>query len=345
MGKYVLTERSELFEPNVYIAMLVDIEGLVKKEKLIKAAQNAFSANESLKSYITINRDGSAEYNRISESKCHVYVTDKNWKDIILENEKKPFAIDKGELLRVFLIHDYYELHKAYWSSRSSVILTYHFTKDEMNSLHSICRKEDVSINSIITATFLKADLANETVGMAVNLRSDKDYSMSNQVSGLSIKLKYDNNMSMEMNAKRFQRKLAKVLSNPSQKYFVLKFMAMLSPTLMDSVLMHIYGLYENKLTDKMSKIMGYKVRKKGDIGLTNLTKLDIPSEYGDYKIKNFIFIPPSISYADHIIGIASMNDGMNLTYHFMNDKNMEQEKEFFDRAIGNIKNVLNDLK
>ncbi len=30
---------------------------------------------------------------------------------------------------------------------------------------------------------------------------------------------------------------------------------------------------------------------------VTNLTKLDIPEEYGEYKLDFFSFIPPVISY------------------------------------------------
>lgn len=422
MSKYVLTERSELFEPNVYIEHIVDIEGPVNEKKIINAVKHAFQANESLMSCILINSDGTAQYKRMAESGCSVSVVNKDWQDIIRENERNLFAIDKGELMRVFitrnnmkyrllvmahhlagdgksityfimdvmkslngeklefkamnnitkdnfqqearipflirlqinrinkkwercgrvfLIHDYYELHISYWSSRRSVILTHHFSKHEIDELHAKCRDKKISINSIVASAFLKADRNNHRVGMAVSIRSDNDHSMSNQVTGISIKMKYNYDEGIITNAGILQKKTYKVLKNSSKKLFVLKFISMLSPSLVDSILMHIYGLYENKVTEEISEIIGYKEKKMSDLAVTNLTRLDIPNVYGKYKIKNFIFVPPVVSYADHLIGVASMDDGMNITYHFMSDKNYSKEKKFFDSAIENIRNEI----
>ena len=51
-------------------------------------------------------------------------------------------------------------------------------------------------------------------------------------------------------------------------------------------------------------------------MSVTNLTKLDIPEEYGEYKLDFFSFIPPVISYGKNIIGISTLGDCTVLTLH-----------------------------
>jgi NRPS condensation-like uncharacterized protein len=88
----------------------------------------------------------------------------------------------------------------------------------------------------------------------------------------------------------------------------------------------------------EFAKLMGYAGGQARELGITNLTRLDIPNVYGEYELRNVIFIPPVVSYAKHIIGVATMGDGMTISYHFMSDQNKEKETEFFKHAIKNLK-------
>jgi hypothetical protein len=106
----------------------------------------------------------------------------------------------------------------------------------------------------------------------------------------------------------------------------------------MDSVLLCTYGLYQNKTTEKLAGVMGYTGKRTRELGITNLTKLDIPGTYGRYGLINGLFIPPVVSYARHIIGVVTMEDGMAVSYHFMSDQDRGKETEFFRSAIQNIK-------
>lgn len=45
--KEIITERSDLFEPNVYIVMCVEIAGKVCPHKLAAAVGEAYRANEA----------------------------------------------------------------------------------------------------------------------------------------------------------------------------------------------------------------------------------------------------------------------------------------------------------
>lgn len=96
MNKVILSERTHLFEPNVYISFLVQIEGVTSTDKLKNAVRTAFSANEVTMSKIVLNKDGTAFYEKMNESGCKIIVTKKNPEEIITENEKILLILQKA---------------------------------------------------------------------------------------------------------------------------------------------------------------------------------------------------------------------------------------------------------
>ena len=57
-------------------------------------------------SKIVLKSDGVAYYEKMSKSNCKVEILQGNWQEIIKENEKCPFELEKGELIRCFIIPD-----------------------------------------------------------------------------------------------------------------------------------------------------------------------------------------------------------------------------------------------
>jgi hypothetical protein len=419
MKNYIYTERADLFEPNIYIQYLVQVVGNPASNALVSAVKDAFAVNEATMSRIVLDMNGDAFYEQMSESGCKVTVSKNHWEDIIRQNEKVTFAIDKGELMRVFVLtldgdvfllimahhlvgdgkavtyfiedvmriltgesleykgmrlitkesmpkksklpllfklyvnslnkkwkrtgqtfqwDDYYDIHKAYWKEHSSQILYEYFSPEEIDRIHSHAKEIGVSVNSYITTAFLEANRDNGTTGMAVNIRLNDNKSISNQVSGISVDYIFSDKITFDENAQIIHQKVLSKLRKPVMKYFVLQFILLFTPSLIDSVLLYTYGLYKNKTTQRLAKIMGYVGRKTRELGITNLTKLDINNTYGRYILKNGLFIPPVVSYAKHIIGVSTMEDGMSISYHFMSDQDREKEMKFFSRAARNIK-------
>lgn len=419
MKNHIYSERVDLFEPNIYIGYLVQITGNPSLDVLVSAVKTAFAANEATMSRIVYNRNGDAYYEQMSESGCKVSIIKDDWKDIIRRNEKITYAIDQGELMRVFVIvaerdiyllvmahhlvgdgkavtyfiedvmivlsggslgykpmqlishksipvktelplllklyvgilnkqwkrsgktfrwDDYYNIHEAYWMEHSSEIVYEYFSPEEVNRIHAHTKEIGVSVNSYITAAFLEANRENTTIGMAVNIRLNKNKSISNQASGISVDHIFSDKITFDENAQLIHKKVMYKLEKPVMKYFILRFIPLFTPSLIDSVLLHTYGLYQNRTTQKLARLMGYVGGKKRELGVTNLTKLDIPNTYGRYGLKNGIFIPPVVSYAKHIIGVSTMEDGMTISYHFMSDQDREKELEFFKRGIRNLK-------
>ena len=105
MKNHIYSERVDLFDPNIYINLVVEIIGNPNTEEVISAVKLAFKSNEATMSKITLDNNGEAYYEKISASGCKVECTNGDWRAIIKENEKIPFEIDKGELIRVFLIN------------------------------------------------------------------------------------------------------------------------------------------------------------------------------------------------------------------------------------------------
>lgn len=394
MKKYIRTERANLFEPNVYISMVVKISGMVSKEAVREAVEKAYEANEATMSRIVMEDGGDAYYEKMESSGCKFFFDSRSFITIIKESEKNPFAIQKGELVRtyltienqemVLLIHahhlvgdgksililvkdvmdglsgkqpeykpmflidqrflrkkaklrlgirlalknvnrkwekvgkaftweDYYDVHKRYWESHSSEIEAKTYSANE---LKKNC-KNGATLNSYLITDFLRKTTESKVVGIPVNIRED-DNGMSNQTSGISIKCQYQTDKSFEENLSIIHKEIYKMIQNVNMKYFILLFMGQLNPSLVDSILLQTHGCYQNKLSKKMAGIMGYIGKEGRDLGVTNLTRIDIPNDYGSFRIEDILFIPPKVSYTRNVVGVCTYGDNLTVCHHKM---------------------------
>jgi hypothetical protein len=108
---------------------------------------------------------------------------------------------------------------------------------------------------------------------------------------------------------------MQKKLSDDRYRFFVLQFMGRLDDTLKDSLNLEHAGYFHGKTSAKLAELLGYgdKVR---DLSITNLTRADISLKYGEYEIKEMVFIPPVVSYAKNVIGIITTGNAMYVTRH-----------------------------
>ena len=103
------TERADLFDVSILIAMRVHISGKLAEDEIRAAFDKSVRAYEILGTRVCIERDGSAYYVRNDEispadfENNRIAFEDNSWKDIILREEKKRFRIDKGEFLKAFV--------------------------------------------------------------------------------------------------------------------------------------------------------------------------------------------------------------------------------------------------
>lgn len=388
----IVTERSNLFEPNVYITVCVEIIGKICTHKLSAAVKQAFEANEATMSKIVLKHD-LAYYEKMSVSNCKIELENenKNWIELVNQNEKVPFAIDNGELVRVFIIpledktqiiimahhlvgdgksiiyfvkdimsalsdipltykpltllernlpqkglcviaklyaryckhkwdnhfftwQDYYNLHKKYWKMVSSDIRYETLSVEKTQEIKDDAKQIGCSVNSYIVTMFLQKHPNLCKVGIPVSIRQDKNEAMSNLTSGISINYKYNVEKTFAENAVQVHKRITRKLKR--YRIFVLQFLASLPMTLIDAVLLNTYDFCCEPLAKKTAKVLGYFGKNTKDLGISNLTVIDIPTSYGNYKIKNIIFVPPAVSYSHNIIGVSTMNGRMTISYH-----------------------------
>lgn len=420
MQNEILTERTDLMEPNVYINMLFEIEGNPSTMQLIDAIQYAFCQNEATMSRVVIGEDGRAWYEKMEKSGCKIFERNEDYKSIIKEQEKVTFQIQNGELLRVFIIQledrvqillmahhlvgdgksltyfieevmlrlsgqkveyrklcildkqsfpehteipkiteiyahsmnrkwrksgtvfgwkEYDQIHEQYWSNKKSIILEERFTPKEMKQLHRLSKKCGISMTSLIAAAFLQCSQESlhrckDCVGIPVDIRQENNRCMSNLVSGIAVNWRHKANCSLLQNAMKFHQKMKEQLKKKTKRYFVLRFLSLLNGSLMDSVFLTTYGCYENPVGVSLAKMMGYQGKKKKTIGITNLGRIDIASEYGEYRLKSCVFLPPAVTYSERIIGVATLNDEMVITCHLMSHCEYEKNINFFQTAV-----------
>lgn len=100
----IVTERPNLFEPNDLIVFYVELDGRIPENDLTDAIKTAYAANEATMSKIVLESNGAAYYKKMSRSGCKVAILHGDWREAIRTNERIPFDLKNGELIRCFLI-------------------------------------------------------------------------------------------------------------------------------------------------------------------------------------------------------------------------------------------------
>lgn len=107
MGKSkveLMLERTFLFDPNIYMAVVMTLEGDVNPEELCEAVKKAYTQNAMTMSKAVLDENGTFYMEEMEETGCKVFIDQRNWQEIMYENERKTFRVDEGELVRTFII-------------------------------------------------------------------------------------------------------------------------------------------------------------------------------------------------------------------------------------------------
>ena len=390
------TEREDLFDVNMMIAMKVSVAGVALPQELENAFFNAVKSHQILSSKVVTDRNDDAFYEVCQEHNNRIFFRDFVFEELIKEQEKIRFRIEDGEFLRLFIsiqkeemdfcfllhhlggdgkslcyfIENFFRclngevvgfqpirlLNKDILPDKSkpsfaAKILAKYYNKkwkkekrvfgfddsekayqlfwdnhETYTEFHSIsgeslrqkllkCKKSGIGFTAYFIAEMLKDTNTRQDIGLAVDGRLDGNRAMGNQATGISVKYKYNPCKSIAENAKIIARKMKKKLNNPKYKYFILHFMAAFHPTLLDAVNLEYAGYFHSHTSRQLADLMGYR-DETWDWSITNLTRLDIPVQYGKYKISDFWFVPPVVSYGKNIIGMVTIGDTLNISFH-----------------------------
>lgn len=116
-------ERLHYRAPFGYVTMMARLEGAISKEQLMKALTELTSKYPLMGARIEQLNDGSAKFVVEGASEYAVTVSDKKddkqWLQIAMDEQKKPFNLNKGPLIRFILLNSAYN---------SDIILVCHHT-------------------------------------------------------------------------------------------------------------------------------------------------------------------------------------------------------------------------
>ena len=114
---YIETERQDLFDVSIVIAMRFHISGNVTESAIRIAFENAVRSHEILSTKVVIDAEGKAYYekpekenstNKLADSDSasssnKLFFEVNDWQNIIHREEKKRFKIEEGEFIRGFV--------------------------------------------------------------------------------------------------------------------------------------------------------------------------------------------------------------------------------------------------
>ena len=216
---------------------------------------------------------------------------------------------------RVFDFNDMSKAYEKFWETHSTVVRNETTEGRELQEKLKACKTGGTGFTSYTIAEMIQRTHQVQDIGLAVDGRLDGNRTMSNQATGISVKCRYDRKKSLVENAAAINKRMKKKLKNIGFKYFILRFMSEFDPTLVDAVNLEFAGYFHSDITAKLAKLLGYGHNTK-DISITNLTRIDIPTEYGKYRLVDLIFVPPVVSYGKNIIGMVTVGDRLNTSYH-----------------------------
>jgi NRPS condensation-like uncharacterized protein len=111
LKNHIRSERANLFEPNVYIAMVVKLSGNLTVSQIHKAVFAAYEANEATMSRVVLEADGTAYFEKTETTGCRFISDNSPWETLLQESERRPFALCDGELVRIYLTNQNLLIH------------------------------------------------------------------------------------------------------------------------------------------------------------------------------------------------------------------------------------------
>ncbi len=95
-------ERTWIYSPVNSIVIKVDIKGIIGEEKLKDAIRDTLEHYDMFHQKIIIDTEGKAYYKREDNYEPIIKSMESDWMEVVKDQEKIPFEIDKGEFIRFF---------------------------------------------------------------------------------------------------------------------------------------------------------------------------------------------------------------------------------------------------
>ncbi|MHA1909850.1 MAG: condensation domain-containing protein [Candidatus Thorarchaeota archaeon] len=273
------------------------------------------------------------------------------------EEEKTVF--DEEDLLNVW---------ESFWKNSQYRIETIEFDKDETQKLIEISRENDVTLNSTLLVAFQKARIEalgpydgktklSTAVDTRKRLRVDITDAAGYYAGSSTVQHKYKDKSSFWDNVQKFHKNLSKELKENKVFDGTLSYSS-LDPTIIDAILFLIVGEQVEPHQSRYSKISEF-VRSKPeviaktverskesapDILITNLGRMELPSDIPGIEIERSLFTPSSSLIMEIVLGASTVSGRLTVTLNY-HDAYYDEEKmrKIRDRAEEILRELLTE--
>jgi hypothetical protein len=258
---------------------------------------------------------------------------------------------------------DYETLNQAYWMNYTHQMLPVEFSEAQTTALVERCRQESVTVNSALTAAVVGAQVVvqgdrpyHSRVGIGVSLRDrlpkPAGETMGFYAGAARLKFRYDTRKGFWDNARKLHRQVQPRYSN---KFLFQDPLAWcyLDPAILEAIhFKRLGGLVPAHLprhaklaafAGRDDVVLGVLKREKVDdlerkamgTAMTNLTRLDFPSRYGELELDRLVMNPggafPLVT-VNLVVGAVTCSGKLSLLFEYaeqaVDTATMEQVKE-----------------
>jgi NRPS condensation-like uncharacterized protein len=266
----------------------------------------------------------------------------------------------------VFDQEDYRSLSSAYWMNYQHQVLSVELSEAQTSALVDRCRKEEVTVNSALSAAFVGAQTIvqgekpfHSSIAVAGSLR-DRLQRPTGEVMGFYAgvvmpKYKHDSSRGFWDNARQFHRKVRPLFTNKNLFQDPLVW-CYLEPTILEAInFKKLGGLVPVHLPrhQKMSAfsarddvVLSILKRDKMEsldkifmgTAVTNLTRMDFPRQYGALELDRLIMKPggafPLVN-VNLVLGAVTCAGKLSLVVEFVEDNvDVGTMEEISDKAL-----------
>jgi len=266
----------------------------------------------------------------------------------------------------VFDQEDYLNLSAAYWNRYQHQVLPVELSEAQTSALVERCRKEEVTVNSALTAAFVGAQLIvlgdrpfHSGILVAASLRDrlpvPAGEAMGFYATAVQPKFAYDGNRGFWDNARQFHRKVRALYTDKALFREALGW-CHVEPTMLEAIIFKTLGGLVPEGASRYEKISAFSRRDDTVLGIlkrdkmdsldrilygttvTNLARLDFPRTYGTLELERLIIKPGGafpLANFNLVLGAVTCAGKLSLLLEFVEDKvQVSTVQEIRDKAL-----------
>ena len=243
---------------------------------------------------------------------------------------------------------DYEILTKAYWDTFTHQIFSIELSEAETSTLVAQCRKENVTVNSALTAAFSGAQSFvqgekpyHSKIVVAASLRdripNSPGEGMGMYAGGVELKFRYNHKKSFWENARDFQNTIQPKFANKNMFSDLLNWLY-LDPTIFEAMNFKKLGRLVPPVSTRYKKLSTFSKRtdivsrilhrdnlesletKHWGAAVTNLGRLDFPKTYGALELDRMIMQPGGgipLANVNLVLGAVTCSEKLSLVLEY----------------------------